>query len=157
MTKTAHVAASLSAVLLPPAVQAETRIRVDTVAWPTLAVSVVLPRGSSSPPHLLENGRPVSTLYATNVGTARAIAPAVDLSQSMHGQALRTALAVAHQLLAGKRRSDRIAVFAIGSKAAQLTGFSRSARAGMAALERRLPSTQWRSRTRPISPARWIA
>ncbi len=52
----------------------------------------------------------------------------------MHGKALRSAIGVAESFLAGKRPSDRIAVFAIGSKATQLTTFSRSTRRAARAL-----------------------
>jgi von Willebrand factor type A domain len=130
----AGVACCVLATMLSPTALAATRTRVDAVTWPTLAVSVVLPRESNSQPRLFENGSPVSLLYASNVGGASTVALAVDHSQSMHGQALRSAVAVARRLLADKRAADRIAVFAIGSKAVQLAGFSRSTGVADAAL-----------------------
>jgi hypothetical protein len=121
---------------LPPSATAATRIHVDTEAYPTLGVSVVLPHESASPPRVFENGRLVSIRYARAVGRASTIALAVDHSQSMHGQALHNAVAVARRLLADKRPGDRIALFAIGSKAVQLTDFSRSSLAAEKALGR---------------------
>jgi von Willebrand factor type A domain len=127
---------ALFVLLLAPAIAAATRIHVDTETFPTLAVSVVLPHESSSPPRLFEDGRRVSLLYASNVGRASTVALAVDHSQSMHGQALRSAIAVAKRLLGDKRAKDRIAVFEIGSKAVQLTDFSRQTAAADRALDR---------------------
>jgi Mg-chelatase subunit ChlD len=115
---------------------AATRIRVDTAAWPRVAVSVVLPRATSAPPRLYENGRRVLLVYARNIGRAPTIAVVVDHSQSMHGGALRNAVAVARQLMADKLAGERIALFEVGSKAVQLTEFSRSPGAGNAALSR---------------------
>ena len=113
---------------LPAAVRADVpvRVRVDTAAFPTVAVSVVLPRISDTPPRLYEDGRHVPPLYASNVGRSRTLVLAVDHSQSMHGRSLRTALGIARSLVADKAPGDRVAVFAIGSKALQLTPFSTS-------------------------------
>jgi VWFA-related protein len=111
-----------------PAASGATRIRVDVAAFPTLAVSVDLPHGSSSAPRVYENGRRVKLLSASNVGEAPIIALVVDRSRSMHGKALRNAIGVAQSFLATKPARDRIAVFAVGSKTIQLTPFSRSRR-----------------------------
>ncbi len=106
----------------------------DVAAYPTLAVSVVLPHDSSSAPRLFENGHRVRLLSARNVGDSPIVALVVDRSRSMHGKALRSAIGVAERFLASKRPNDRIAVFAIGSKATQLTAFSRSTRRAAQAL-----------------------
>ena len=113
---------------LPCAARADVpvRVRVDTAAFPTVAVSVVLPRMSNTPPRLYEDGRRVSLLYASNVGRSHTFVLAVDHSQSMHGRSLRTAIGIAQRLVKDKAPADRIAVFAIGSKALQLTPFSTS-------------------------------
>ena len=101
------------------------RIHVDTGAFPSITVSVVLPPGSTAPT-VTENGLPVHVTYASNVGRASTIALVVDHSRSMHGPALRKAVAVARRLLAGKHPRDRVALFSVAAKAAQLTRFSRS-------------------------------
>jgi von Willebrand factor type A domain len=111
-----------------------TRIRVDVAAYPTLTVSVVVPHDSSSPPRLYENGHPVRLRTANHVGGSPLVALVVDRSRSMRGNGLRSAVGVAQRFLVTKRPRDRIAVFAIGSKAVQLTGFSRSTRRAAHAL-----------------------
>lgn len=126
-------ACCLLAALLPR-VGAAAPIRVDTTAWPTVAVSVALPSQSGSPPRIFENGVPAHIVRATNVGRYRTIALVVDHSQSMDGQALATAVAVARRLVADKKRGDRLALFAVASKARQLTGFATSVRAADKAL-----------------------
>jgi hypothetical protein len=122
--------------LVPGPAGAETRVWVDTESWPTLVVSVSLPRESGSSLRLFENGLPVRIINVSSVGRASTMALAVDHSRSMHGRALRTAVAIARQLLALKQPRDRIAVFAIGSKAVQRTKFSTSASAADQALRR---------------------
>jgi VWFA-related protein len=123
---------------LPPSSRAATpvRVRVDTVAWPTVAVSVVLPHVSNSPHRLFENGRRVPLLYATNVGRSHSFVLAVDNSQSMHGASLRSAIGIARRLVADKAPNDRAAIFAIGSKSVQLTPFTTSSKVLDAALHR---------------------
>ena len=123
---------------LPPSARAATpvRVRVDTVAWPTVAVSVVLPHLSNHPPRLYENGRRVPLLYASNVGRSHTFVLAVDHSQSMHGASLRSAIAIARRLVADKAPNDRAAIFAIGSKSDQLTSFTTSPKILDAALQR---------------------
>jgi von Willebrand factor type A domain len=110
-------------------------VYVDTAASPTLSVSVVVPLATTTPPKLLENGIPVKLESASNVGEAKSTAIIVDHSQSMHGEALRNAVAAARQLLTHRRPGDRIAVYSAASKALRLTGFSTSPAAGIRALE----------------------
>ena len=99
------------------AVPASTSIFVDTAAWPTIAISVVLPGTSTARPVLFENGFHVRIAGASNVGRADAVAVAVDHSQSMRGAALRTAVGVAKALVSDRTRGDRMGVFAIASRA----------------------------------------
>ena len=103
---------------------------------PRVAVSVVLPRMSNTPPRLYEDGRRVPLLYASNVGRSHTLVLAVDHSQSMHGRSLRTAIGIARRLVKDKAPGDRVAVFAIGSKALQLTRFSTSTEVLDKALQR---------------------
>ena len=123
---------------LPCAARADApvRVRVDTAAFPTLAVSVVLPRMSNTPPRLYEDGQRVPLLYASNVGRSHTFVLAVDHSQSMHGRSLRIAIGIARRLVTDKAPGDRVAVFAIGSKALQLTRFSTSTHVLEKALQR---------------------
>jgi hypothetical protein len=116
------------------AVPASTSIFVDTAAWPTIAISVVLPGTSTARPVLFENGFHVRIVGASNVGRADAVAVAVDHSQSMRGAALHTAIGVAKALVSDRTRGDRMGVFAIASRATQLAPFSRTPRAGERAL-----------------------
>jgi von Willebrand factor type A domain len=116
------------------AVPASTSIFVDTAAWPTIAISVVLPGSSTARPVLFENGFHVRIVGASNVGRADAVAVAVDHSQSMRGAALRTAVGVAKALVSDRTRGDRMGVFAIASRATQLAPFSRTPGAGERAL-----------------------
>jgi VWFA-related protein len=110
-------------------------IYVDTAGWPTLSVSVVAPHASTSAPRVLENGIPVTLESASNVGRAKSTAIVVDHSQSMHGEALRNAVAAAKALLASRRPGERMAVYSAASKAVQLTPFSKSSGDGIKALD----------------------
>jgi hypothetical protein len=116
------------------AVPASTSIFVDTAAWPTIAISVVLPGTSTARPVLFENGFHVRIAGASNVGRADAVAVAVDHSQSMRGAALHTAIGVAKALVSDRTRGDRMGVFAIASRATQLAPFARTPGAGERAL-----------------------
>jgi von Willebrand factor type A domain len=116
------------------AVPVSTSIFVDTAAWPTIAISVVLPGTSTARPVLFENGFHVRIVGASNVGRADAVAVAVDHSQSMRGAALRTAVGVAKALVSDRKRGDRMGVFAIASRATQLAPFSRTSGVGERAL-----------------------
>jgi hypothetical protein len=122
-------AASLHGAAALGAAPASTSIFIDTAAWPTIAVSVVLPRASTTPPTVFENGLRVKLVSAVNVGRADAAVVAVDHSLSMRGKALRTARGVAGALLLDRQPGERIAVVAIASKAVKLAPFSRTSRA----------------------------
>lgn len=129
-------AASLHAAGAVAVAPVSTSIFIDTAAWPTIAVSVVLPRESSTPPAVFENGVRVIPLGAVNVGRGDTAVVAVDHSQSMRGAALRTARGVALQLLLDRQQGQRLAVIAIASKALKLAPFSRTSRAGEKALSK---------------------
>lgn len=134
LTALAAGATAVAAASATPPSNATPGVYVDTAGWPTLSVSVVVPRASSTPPKLLENGIPVKLESASNVGQARSTAVVFDHSQSMHGVALRNAVAAARQLLTDRRPGDRMAVYSAASKAVQLTPFSTTAAEGIGAL-----------------------
>jgi hypothetical protein len=116
------------------ATPASTSIFIDPAAWPTIAISVVLPHATTTRPAVSENGVGVRILGAGNVGRADTVAIAVDHSRSMRGAALKTAIGVARELLKDRAQGDRMAVFAIASKATELASFSRTSVAGERAL-----------------------
>jgi hypothetical protein len=97
---------------------------VDTAAFPTIAISVVVPRVSVKPPKVLENGLPVKLLSARDIGRATVAAIVLDHSRSMRGVPLHEAVGVAKGLLADRNAGDRMAVFAVASKAEVLAPFS---------------------------------
>jgi Mg-chelatase subunit ChlD len=132
----AAAAGSATGAASGPATPASTSIFIDTAAWPTIAVSVVLPRATTTPPVVYENGLRVTLQGADNVGRADAAVIAVDHSQSMRGQALRTARGVALQLLLDRRPGERMSVITIASRAVKLAPFSRNSRAGEKALSK---------------------
>jgi von Willebrand factor type A domain len=129
-------AASLHGSAAFGAAPASTSIFVDTAAWPTIAVSVVLPRESSTPPVVFENGVPVKLVGAVNVGRSATAVIAVDHSQSMRGAALKTARGVALQLLVDRQKGERLALVSIASKAVRIAPFSRNSAAGKRALSK---------------------
>src|SRR5581483_2205997 len=86
-------------------------------------VTVVAPTGSAQP-QLDENGTPVSGLEAVNLGAAKSVVLAVDVSQSMVGAKLRAAVAAARAFVAAKGPNDGVEVVTFGSHAVPLTGFS---------------------------------
>jgi len=117
-------AIALVALVLAPAASAGVRIGgVDTTGYPRVRVTVVAPSGSAQP-RLDENGIPVSGLQAVNLGAAKSVVLAVDVSQSMVGPKLRAAVAAARAFVAAKRPNDGIEVVTFGSHAVPLTGFS---------------------------------
>lgn len=127
-------AASLHGAAAFGAAPASISIFIDTAAWPTIAVSVVLPQATTTPPAVYENGLRVKLLGAVNVGRADTAVVAVDHSQSMRGTALRTARGVAGELLLDRQPGERLAVIGIASKALRLAPFSPTSRAGEKAI-----------------------
>ncbi len=123
----ASVAASL-VVLVPAAVGAvPPRITaIDTSGYPTVHATIVTPTPSAKMPTLRENGNLVIGFEATNLGKEKSVGLALDRSQSMRGQAMVDAAAAAREFVRTKPAGDRIAVFAVGKDAVQLTSFSSS-------------------------------
>jgi len=119
----AAVAASAHATTTAPA-PSTTSMFVDTAAFPTIAISVVVPHESATPPKVVENGLPVTLLSARNIGRAHVAAIVIDHSRSMRGAPLREAVGVAKALIANRKAGDRMAVFAVASKAELLAPFS---------------------------------
>jgi tight adherence protein B len=97
---------------------------VDASDYPTIRLNVVTKSRTPAPPHLRENGRPVSGLLAENLGRSKSVVLAIDRSRSMEGPALADASAAARAFVAGKSGSDRIGLVTFGSRAVRLTGFS---------------------------------
>jgi tight adherence protein B len=115
------------AVVLPHAASAAVRLQgVDASGYPTIRMSVVTSKPSKQPPVLTENGRPVVGLQTTNLGLAKSVVLAVDISQSMRGRPLTRAVEAAQAFIRTKRPGDRIAVTTFATKAIMLTGFSSS-------------------------------
>jgi tight adherence protein B len=106
----------------------------DTSGYPTVRVTVVTPAVVASAPALTENGVPVVGLHAVNLGREKSVAAVIDRSQSMLGQAMTDASAAAREFVGTKPGRDRIAVFAVGRKAVQLTSFSSTTAEADAAL-----------------------
>src|SRR5437660_8113305 len=68
---------------------------VDFGAYPAVGATVVTSVPSSTPPTLLENGRPVVGLQAINLGRSKNVVLALDTSRSMAGKPLAQAAAAA--------------------------------------------------------------
>ena len=114
--------------LVPAAVgAAPARITaIDTSGYPTVHATIVTPTPSTKVPALRENGKLVIGFEATNLGSEKSVGLALDRSQSMRGQAMADAAAAAREFVRTKPAGDRIAVFAVGKRAVQLTSFSSS-------------------------------
>jgi len=97
---------------------------VDFGAYPAVGATVVTSVPSSTPPTLLENGRPVVGLQAINLGRSKNVVLALDTSRSMAGRPLAEAAAAATAFVAAKPSSDRIALVTFGQHAAQQGPFS---------------------------------
>lgn len=106
----------------------------DTSGYPTVRVTVVTPAVVASAPALTENGVPVVGFHAVNLGREKSVAAVIDRSQSMLGQAMKDASTAAREFVGTKPGHDRIAVFAVGRKAVQLTSFSSTTAEADAAL-----------------------
>jgi tight adherence protein B len=123
----AFLAVIAAALAVPGAAGAGLRLhRVDTGAYPRIAVTVVAPVASDSAPTLTQNGRPVVGLKASNLASSKSVVVVIDRSRSMKGQKLADAAAAARAFVQAKAASDRIAVVVIGSHAVQMTAFSSS-------------------------------
>lgn len=125
----------LCAVLPGVAAAAEPKITaLDTSGYPTVRATVVTPKPVGAAPALTENGDPVVGFRAVNLGREKSVAAVIDRSQSMLGQAMTDASAAAREFVAAKPGRDRVAVFAVGRRAVQLTTFSSATTEADAAL-----------------------
>ena len=106
----------------------------DTSGYPTVRATVVTPKPVGAAPALTENGTPVVGFRAVNLGREKSVAAVIDRSQSMLGQAMKDASAAAREFVGAKPDRDRVAVFAVGRRAVQLTSFSSATAEADAAL-----------------------
>jgi tight adherence protein B len=117
----------LVALVIPAAALGAGEVKqVSATNFPRLEATVVAPTASQTPPKLIENGRPVAGLNATNLASSKSVVVSIDRSHSMLGQALSDATAGAGSFIGAKSPSDRVAVTAFGSVAVALTDFSTS-------------------------------
>jgi tight adherence protein B len=134
--------AIVAVLILAPAAYAAGEVKaVDTSEFPRISVTVLAPSTTTQPPGLTQNGAPVAGLTATNIGASKSVVIAIDRSQSMAGQALEQATAAARAFVAAKPPADRVSVFAFGSTAFSLTGFSTSTTDAESALRTITPDT----------------
>ena len=97
---------------------------VDFGAYPAVGATVLTSVPSAVAPTLLENGRPVVGLRATNLGRCKNVVLALDTSRSMAGTPLAKAATAATAFVAAKPTCDRIALVTFGQHAAQQGPFS---------------------------------
>jgi tight adherence protein B len=121
------LAVLLVALVIPAAALGAGEVKHVTAAnFPRLEATVVSPSPTGTPPKLVENGRPVAGLNATNLASSKSVVVSIDRSHSMLGEALADATAGAASFIGAKSASDRVAVTAFGSVAVALTDFSTS-------------------------------
>jgi tight adherence protein B len=120
--------AGAAAIVAVPAAHAGVKVSgVDTSSFPRVRLSVVTSQPSTKPPKLLENGRPVASLEAHNLGEAKALVLAVDRSRSMAGGPFGDAIAAARAFASWKGPRDRLAVVGFGSSSEQAGRFTATA------------------------------
>ena len=93
--------------------------RVDFSGFPVVRVTAVAPGGGR--PAIREDGRPVASLQARQLGSAAALMLAVDNSASMRGAPLREAKRAASDFLAQQNGTRDIGLVAFGHEALALT------------------------------------
>jgi tight adherence protein B len=125
---------AMFAVAAPGRAGVELRQQLDTSAFPTVRVTVVTAKPTSTPPELSENGRPVAALRSENLGSSKNVVIAIDRSSSMRGRPLADAVAAARRFLESKEPDDQVAIVTFGADAVRLTGFSGSTADAEAAL-----------------------
>jgi tight adherence protein B len=119
--------ALVAALVVPAAALGAGEVKHASVArFPHVELTVIASSTSQTPPTLLENGRPVAGLEATNLGAKKSVVLAVDRSRSMNGAPLAAASAAARAFVAAKPPTDRIAVTTFATNTVALTGFSTS-------------------------------
>ncbi len=135
MTRRLLSLAVLCAVLPGIAAAAGPKITsLDVSGYPTVRATVVTPKPVGRAPNLTENGYGVAGLRAVNLGREKSVAAVIDRSQSMLGQAMTDASAAAREFVGAKPGRDRVAVFAVGRRAVQMTTFSSATAEADAAL-----------------------
>jgi tight adherence protein B len=118
---------AVGATALAAAAPASASVRlthIDTSSYPTIRATVVSSAGPTAVPQVTENGAPVVGLESRNLGRAKAVVLAVDVSRSMAGKPLADAIAAARGFVDSKPRSDAISIIEFGPHPIQLSGFS---------------------------------
>ena len=118
---------AVGAATLAAAAPASASVRlthVDTSSYPTIRATVVSSAGPSAVPEVTENGAPVVGLESRNLGRAKAVVVAVDVSKSMAGKPLSDAISALHGFIDSKPRADAISIVEFGPRPVQLSGFS---------------------------------
>jgi tight adherence protein B len=113
---------ALAALVVAPAALAGVRIAsVDTSGFPNIRVTVIAPKGARVPA-LREGGIPVVGVSAANLARSKAMAVAIDRSQSMKGKPLANAIAAARGFVAAAAADDRIGLVVFGRSAIAVQG-----------------------------------
>jgi tight adherence protein B len=118
---------ALAAAVLAVAGPAGASVRltsVDTSSFPTIRATVVSSVGPGTVPKLTEDGSTVVGYKARNLGHAKAVVLAVDVSRSMKGKPLSNAIAAARGFVASKPSADAISIVQFGPHAVALSGLS---------------------------------
>lgn len=127
MTRRLRTLAAVATAALVAAAPAAASLRltsVDASSYPTIRATVVSSAGPGSVPQLTENGSPVVGFKARNLGHAKAVVLAIDISRSMAGKPLADAIAAARGFVASKPAADAISIVEFGPRAVGLSGFS---------------------------------
>src|SRR5207244_5207073 len=90
---------------------------VDFGAYPAVGATVLTSVPSAVAPTLLENGRPVVGLRATNLGRSKNVVLALDTSRSMAGTPLVESAAAESAFVASLPASERLALVSFGRNA----------------------------------------
>ena len=127
--------AGAAAIVAVPTANAGVKVSgVDASSFPRVRLSVVTSKPSAAPPSLKENGRPVASLEAHNLGEAKAVVIAVDRSKSMAGGPFAHAIAAARSFASWKSPRDRVTVVGFGSSSERPGRFTAAAGEAAAAL-----------------------
>jgi tight adherence protein B len=120
------IVAAIAALLPAAATSATSRIQaVDTTGFPSVRITYVAPLGSGTP-RLTENGRPVTSYQAVNLGRTKSVMVAIDRSQSMKGRPLANAVSAVQQFAASAGAADHVGVVVFGRSAVSLTRLATS-------------------------------
>ena len=90
-----------------------------------MRITYVAPLGSGTP-RLTENGRPVTSYQAVNLGRTKSVMVAIDRSQSMKGRPLANAVSAVQQFAASAGAADHVGVVVFGRSAVSLTRLATS-------------------------------